>query len=230
MLLSAKASHQRRVAVVMTDVVGSSKAWSADPKGTMKLLEKLATEVNLLTQERRGSVVKMIGDAFMCVFLEPMQAVRFAMDLQTHLVPTISHDISKLQMRVGVCYGTVMTRTWCPGHPEHGACKCGTEDLFGNTVNSASRLESLLSPKGGVALSVPHLEDVLAMIEREYTPFLKRISEVSIGSDSHKKPSNLEKGLRRSQRLIPFSSQVITAKFLRGVKTPMRCLLLELRP
>jgi adenylate cyclase len=91
-----------------------------------ELLERFDTHVRDLAVHYDGSIVKQIGDGFMLVFTEPVDAVRFALGLGeaagTEQLPPL---------RVGIHAGPVLYRVG---------------DYLGNTVNLASRVAAMATP------------------------------------------------------------------------------------
>jgi len=126
--------------IVFTDVVGSSEMWSDDPMTMFKQLENHHKLVEVIAEKNKGWIVKTIGDAFM-VYFEPSEyslynAINFSKDL------IISEKSYKL--RVGVCQGHMEQKTY-------RIQKVDLKDFFGNTVNSASRMESKVAESDGIA-------------------------------------------------------------------------------
>ena len=125
--------------ILFTDVVGSSKLWSDDPKTMMEQLKEHHKLVNSLSAKNNGWIVKTIGDAFM-VYFEPSRdslenALRFAKDL-------ISNE-KKYQLRIGVCQGQMQEETY-------RIQKVDLKDFYGNPVNTSSRMESKVAGEAGV--------------------------------------------------------------------------------
>ena len=125
--------------ILFTDVVGSSKLWSDDPKTMMEQLKEHHKLVNSLSAKNNGWIVKTIGDAFM-VYFEPSRdslenALRFAKDL-------ISNE-KKYQLRIGACQGQMQEETY-------RIQKVDLKDFYGNPVNTSSRMESKVAGEAGV--------------------------------------------------------------------------------
>lgn len=125
--------------ILFTDVVGSSKMWSDDPKTMMEQLKEHHKLVNTLSAKNNGWIVKTIGDAFM-VYFEPSKdslenALRFAKDL-------ISNE-KKYQLRIGACQGQMQEETY-------RIQKVDLKDFYGNPVNTSSRMESKVAGEAGV--------------------------------------------------------------------------------
>jgi len=124
--------------MVFTDVEGSSKMWSDDPITMAKQLESHHSLVDSLSEKNGGWIVKTIGDAFM-VYFEPSpdslyNALKFAKDLIT--------NEKAYKLRIGICEGNMDQKTY-------RIQKVDLKDFFGNTVNTASRMESKVAERGG---------------------------------------------------------------------------------
>jgi len=150
---------QSLVAVLAADVVGYSKLMGADQTATLAALRKLRSEILKPSVTRNGGeTVKSMGDGWLVVFTTVSDAVKCAIDIQTGTSAT-----SWLQLRMGIHLGDVVRED---------------EDLFGNGVNIAARLEAAASP-GDVLISdvVYHsLDGRLANAFREELPLeLKNI-------------------------------------------------------
>jgi len=125
---------QRRLAAIMAaDVAGYSRLMGEDEAGTLHALRLLRTERFAPTVDRhRGKVVKSMGDGWLVEFASVVDAVTCAIEVQEGLA---SHDSIKL--RVGVHLGDITYEE---------------EDIFGDGVNIAARLQEIARP-GGIVLS-----------------------------------------------------------------------------
>lgn len=124
---------RKLAAVLAADVVDYSRLMGADSEGTLASLRRLRKELFRPTVAGyRGRVVKSMGDGWIVTFSSTAEAVNCAMRLQDRLV-----DEQNIQIRVGIHLGDVTVEE---------------EDVFGDGVNVAARLEALCHP-GGVTIS-----------------------------------------------------------------------------
>jgi len=124
---------RRLAAILAADIIGYSKLMGEDEAGTLAALRRLRSEVfSPAVASKRGKIIKSMGDGWLVAFNSAEDAVTCAMHVQDRLTtdPTI-------KLRIGVDTGDVV-------HQD--------EDVFGDDVNIAARLEEI-SPHGGVAIS-----------------------------------------------------------------------------
>src|SRR6516164_8400980 len=135
-------AHLRRrlTAVLMADVVGYSRLMGVDEEGTHR---RLAGYVKDLFEpkiaENHGRLIRTAGDGFLVEFDSAVDAVRCGLDIQDELA---EHDAGvaidrRIQLRIGVNAGDVIVEN---------------QDIYGNSVNIAARLEGLAEP-GGVSVT-----------------------------------------------------------------------------
>ena len=126
-------SEQRRLAAILVaDVVGYSKLIGSDEAGTLTQLQALRTEViEPQIAKHAGRLFKVVGDGFFIEFASAVQAVAAGQAIQEANAP------GRLLLRIGIHVGDVVVQG---------------DDLMGDGVNVAARLEAVADP-GGVALS-----------------------------------------------------------------------------
>ncbi|HXY56594.1 MAG TPA: adenylate/guanylate cyclase domain-containing protein [Nitrososphaerales archaeon] len=143
--------EDRRLAAIMfTDIVGYTALTQRDEALSMKLLDEHRSLVRPIFLKHGGREVKTIGDAFLVEFGSALAAVRCAYDLQQSLHELNSNRPadSQVQVRVGIHLGDVI-------HSEN--------DVLGDAVNVASRIEPLSTP-GGICIS----EQVYSQVRNKF--------------------------------------------------------------
>lgn len=125
-------SLRRLAAILVADVVGYSKLVGADEAGTLTHLSALKNDVILPAIGRRsGRLFKAVGDGFLVEFASAVQAVTAAQEIQQ------ANASGALPLRIGIHVGDVVVQG---------------DDLMGDGVNIAARIEGVAEP-GGIAIS-----------------------------------------------------------------------------
>lgn len=146
-------------AILFLDIVKSSTKWKMFPHEMMNKLEEFDSRIRDHLVHPEKQIIKTIGDAYMILF-EGNQAVNsaltFAIDVQTSLVTNpilFSDEATMIMCRMGIGYGEMSSRTL-------QIQSCYVRDVFGNTVNMASRMESKVCAHGGdIALGMLEQDD-----------------------------------------------------------------------
>jgi TolB-like protein len=132
--------NRRLAGILAADVVGYSAKMGADDAGTLDRVRALRTEIiEPLSATYGGRLFKTMGDGFLLEFASAVQALRCAIAIQTML----NAQTAGLRLRIGVHQGEVV--------PDG-------DDLFGDGVLVAARLEPLAEP-GGICISSRVRED-----------------------------------------------------------------------
>ncbi|GIK86193.1 MAG: adenylate cyclase [Betaproteobacteria bacterium] len=150
--MAAERVARRLAAILAADVVGYSRLIRADEEGTLAALERLRTEIILPgIAAHGGRVFKLVGDGILAEFPSVVEAVRAAVEVQRALGGRIAAGSAarRIDLRIGVNLGDVIV---------------DGDDLQGDVVNVASRLEGLAEP-GGLCLSTSAYEQVRDRIE-----------------------------------------------------------------
>ncbi len=132
--------QRRLAAVVAADIVGYSRLMAEDEEGTLARVQSLRDEVTEPTiVEHGGRIVKRTGDGALVEFSSVVDAVRAALDVQRQLHDGQDGfpDNQRIVLRIGINLGDVLIEN---------------EDIFGDGVNIAARLEQLCVP-GEVMIS-----------------------------------------------------------------------------
>jgi adenylate cyclase len=127
------AARRHLAAVLAADMVGYSKQMNEDANRTLANLRRLRVELfSPLVAGHNGKLVKNMGDGWIVTFESSIDAVTCAMRVQDKLVTE-----SNINLRIGIHMGDVLNQD---------------DDVFGDAVNIASRLEALCLP-GGLVIS-----------------------------------------------------------------------------
>ncbi|MCH7477825.1 MAG: tetratricopeptide repeat protein [SAR324 cluster bacterium] len=151
----ASSDIQRKLtAILVTDVVGYSRLMGDDPEGTLKTLTEYREVFSDKIQEYKGRVVNAPGDSILAEFPSVLDAVSCAVDVQRELAERNLelHDTRRMDFRIGVNLGDVLVKD---------------DDLYGDGVNIAARLESLAEP-GGICISGKAFEEVKNRLPLHY--------------------------------------------------------------
>jgi adenylate cyclase len=132
--------ERRLAAILAADVVGYTAIMGTDELGTLRRLSNLRQNfLEPLIHEHRGRVVKLMGDGLLVEFASVVDAVACARAWQDGVTERAAADneSKRLRFRIGINVGDVIVEG---------------EDIHGDGVNIAARLESLATP-GGICLS-----------------------------------------------------------------------------
>jgi adenylate cyclase len=132
---------QRRLAAILAaDVVGYSRLIRADEEGTLAALKALRAElIDPKLEEHNGRIVKLMGDGMLAEFPSVVDAVRAAVESQQAVAARNAElpQDKRIEFRVGINLGDVVI---------------DGDDIYGDGVNVAARLEGLAKP-GGICVS-----------------------------------------------------------------------------
>lgn len=129
---------RRLAAILAADVVDYSRLMGLDEAGTRDRFNAVLDEiVRPAIAEHRGRLFKTMGDGLLVEFASVVDAVDCAVRIQTDLKRRAAHDPDPLRMRIGVNMGDVIIEG---------------DDVHGDGVNVAARIEALAEP-GGVSVS-----------------------------------------------------------------------------
>ncbi len=147
---------KRRLAAIMAaDVAGYSRLMGHNEAGTLAQLKECRTEVidpNLARYD--GRIVKVMGDGLLVEFSSAVDAVQSALDLQTAMAKR-NDDVpatNRMMFRVGVHLGDVIVEG---------------DDIYGDGVNIAARLEGLSQP-GSICISADVYRQVRGKIDANF--------------------------------------------------------------
>ena len=136
--MTSPPTQRRLAAILAADVVGYSKLMAADETGTLEALRKhRETLFNPETAKRGGRIVKLMGDGTLVEFPSVVDAVECALAIQQAL----ANDGGPIKLRIGINLGDIII---------------DGDDIYGDGVNIAARLEALAAPGGICIASIVH--------------------------------------------------------------------------
>src|SRR5215468_4934880 len=131
---------RRLAAILAADVAGYSRLMGADEEGTHGRLQgHLRDLINPKVAEHRGRIVKNTGDGLLAEFASVVDAVRCAAEIQRGMIerePKLPEE-QRIRFRIGINLGDIIAEK---------------DDIYGDGVNVAARLEALAEP-GGLCIS-----------------------------------------------------------------------------
>ncbi len=138
--MSADPVQRRLAAILVADVAGYSRLMGEDEEGTLATLTAHLKElIEPCIAEHRGRVVKTTGDGLLAEFASVVDAVRCAVAFQEGMAERNADtpEDRRIEFRIGVNLGDVIVQD---------------DDVYGDGVNVAARLEGLAEP-GSVVVS-----------------------------------------------------------------------------
>ena len=141
---------RRLAAILAADVVGYSKLMAADEAGTLSALrEHRRTLFDPETAKHGGRIVKLMGDGTLVEFSSVVSAVECALAIQQALAASSG----PIRLRIGINLGDIIIEG---------------DDIYGDGVNVAARLEALAEP-GGICISSVVHESLGTRVDAEFS-------------------------------------------------------------
>jgi adenylate cyclase len=209
--LTAERVERRLSAILAADVAGYSRLMGVDEEGThARLKEHRRTLLEPKIGEHRGRIIKTTGDGMLVEFASVVDAVRCAAEIQREMIERNAAVPlnTKIQFRMGINVGDIIVEP---------------DDIYGDGVNIAARLESLSEP-GGITVSQTVRDQIGGKLPIEFNDAgeqrLKNIAQpirtfhVILHSGDGPAPKT---GIYRRWRAIPpFLAGLIALVFLVG--------------
>src|SRR5215475_16012849 len=158
---------RRLAAILAADVAGYSRLLGLDEVGTARTLREHRAITDALVVEHGGRLVKTTGDGVLLEFASVVDAVECAMAVQAVMAERnegIPQD-RRMLFRIGINLGDILIEA---------------DDILGDGVNVAARLEGIAEP-GGICISSSAYEQVLGKVPIDFTDLgehtLKNISK-----------------------------------------------------
>jgi len=138
--MGAERIQRRLAAILAADVVGYSRLMETDEGGTLAALRAHRKElIDPKIAEHGGRIVKLMGDGALVEFASVVDAVECAVAIQRAIAELSAGNPEdrRIVFRIGITVGDIIIEG---------------EDIYGDGVNVAARLEALAEP-GGIAIS-----------------------------------------------------------------------------
>lgn len=199
---------ERRLSAIMAaDVVGYSRLMGANEVGTLTALKQHRAEmIDPCIADHQGRIVKLTGDGMLVEFASVVSAVDCAVDIQRDMrsrnaaVP----EERRIEFRIGINLGDVIV---------------DEDDIFGDGVNVAARIESVAKP-GGVSVSSSVRENVGNKLDLIYEDtgeqelknigFPVRVFNIALGSGAAKPKPGAEPEVAEADKpsiaVLPFNN------------------------
>src|SRR6266436_5858275 len=200
--------ERRLTAILAADVVGYSRLMGTNEAGTLAALKALQTDfIDGKIAEHHGRIVKQTGDGMLVEFPSVVNAVACATEVQRGMRDR-NADVPgdrRVQFRIGVNLGDVIVEG---------------EDIFGDGVNVAARLESIAKP-GGITISGSVRDQVgnrldlafedmgeqtLKNIERPVRVYRVHLDTPAVAGTKDKKSAPTEEGEKPAIAVLPFNN------------------------
>ena len=166
--MASERVDRRLAAVLAGDVAGYSRLMGRDEEGTLAQLKVLRkTIVDPGIASHHGRIVKTTGDGMLVEFASAVDATRAAVELQRAMAdrPCDIPPELRIEFRIGIHVGDIIF---------------DDDDIFGDGVNIAARLEGIAEP-GGVCISDDAYRQVRGKVDIAFDDIgeqsLKNISE-----------------------------------------------------
>jgi TolB-like protein/class 3 adenylate cyclase/Flp pilus assembly protein TadD len=147
--------ERRLSAILAADVVGYSRLMGLDEVGTLNVLRGHRAVSNALVAKHGGRIVKTMGDGVLVEFPSVVDAVECAVAIQAVMTERndgVPQD-RRMLLRIGINLGDILIQG---------------DDILGDGVNIAARLESIAEP-GGICISSSAYDQVRGKVAVEFT-------------------------------------------------------------
>ena len=197
---------RRLTAILAADVAGYSRLMGVDEEGTHERLKAHLRElVEPKIRQHRGHTVKNTGDGLLAEFASVVDAVRCAAEIQRGMAARNSETAEdrRITFRIGVNLGDVIVEQ---------------DDIYGDGVNVAARLEALAEP-GGICISRVVRDQIRDKLPY---PFEDR-GEQSDARSVRSLPCPLKRSPNCRQRVYPPRRRGVDVSPRRKWQRPQRC-------
>jgi adenylate cyclase len=197
----AERVERRLAAILCADVAGYSRLMGADEEGTLAALRAHRREViDPLLASHQGRIVKSTGDGLLVEFASVVDAVRAAVLVQQGMASREADlpEDRRMRLRIGINLGDIIGEA---------------DDIFGDGVNVAARLEALAEP-GGICISGAVHEQIGNRLPFAYADLgehsVKNIARpvhvYAVATDAASPPAAAAASDRPSIAVLPFTN------------------------
>jgi TolB-like protein len=146
--------HRRLAAILAADVAGYSRLMGADEVGTARTLREHRKVTDALVAKHGGRLVKTTGDGVLLEFPSVVDAVEYAVAVQEVMARRNegTPQDQRMQFRIGINLGDILIEG---------------DDILGDGVNVAARLEGIAEP-GGICISASAYDQVRGKVMVEF--------------------------------------------------------------
>ena len=151
---SAKGATRKMAAIFAADVVGYSKLMAVNEKLTLFRLKETRKITDKIIHELHGKIFSTAGDSIMAEFASPIDAMEAAISIQEQVSSKVKeiNDNILIEFRIGINLGDIMVQD---------------NNLYGDNVNIAARLESISTP-GEITISEKVYQEVVDKVNIKF--------------------------------------------------------------
>jgi adenylate cyclase len=188
-------SDRQLAAVMFVDIVGYSTMMSENESRTLEIVDAVRAKLKSLVDAHGGKWLKELGDGFLLSFNSASKSVRCALDIQEYMTGLDA------KLRIGIHSGEIIFRN---------------EDVYGDGVNIASRLQEIANP-GGILISGRLHEDIsnkesittVSLGNKKLKNIDRSIGVFAVVSEYVPAPEEISGGKWTSQRRLTLATIVI---------------------
>src|ERR1700737_1995463 len=187
--------ERKLAAILCADVYGYSRLMRQDEEATLRTLTSHRKLIDSQIEQHHGRFVNSAGDSVLAEFASVVEAVNCAVDIQTGLATENANlpPERRMEFRIGVNLGDVMV---------------DGEQIYGDGVNVAARLESLADP-GGICISRTVHENIRNKLPLNY----EDLGEQSVKNIAE--PVRVYRVLPEDGAVPPRNNQKVPRKYAR---------------